>query len=634
MEVDGIPPPPGRLLSHVRRVWPASECKMERARWFIGDEQNEVVDFSPQRGGYERIWAAGSVHLHNRREIDAQLEKRGIRPCATDLQRIAAGFESSGESWFLRLRGPFAAVIGDSEGNILIARDQVGVSPLYYLATTDEIYVSTDLRVLTELDGFDWSLDPLGLAHAVSGLWGDPEATVWRQIRRLPAGHFIRISGGRMRLSDYWMPAERIRFQNGGDFIEYAEGIGTLLYQAVDRNLGPGRTALDLSGGLDSSTVAGFAAGNAKRNGVRPLALTFDISDPRYTDRPFAEAVAAMHDLDLQLIPVGASGTGARDRARRWRDLPGNYLWDEVEHSRKLAVQAGACRYLTGHMGDVVFVGEGWAALMRHFYRPNPYYVLKHSYWGRRLPANLVEILRRHPWYAAAGDRLRPLGALSFLNPELRSAAGLDKRRVNPNPLHRNAGLVARARNLRTPQLQRVLELLHRLAIETGLAVGHPLADVDLVEYVLSIPPEYFVGVPANRRLHAAAADTVLPGKVVARPDKADFTWSALDAVESQNPDGLLARSVLAANDWIDRDQARAVLRRVRECERRKKNIGGEIWEIVGLVETEVFLQTAATRSGCFDSRGARKRSDGGLTIDCIEKRVDNGVQPISAGGK
>lgn len=608
---------------------------MERSRWFIGDGQNEVVDFSLQRSGGERTWAAGSVHLHNRREIDAQLEQRRIRPCATDLERLAAGFEASGESWFLRLRGPFAVVIGDSQGNILIVRDQVGVCPLYYLATTEAIYVSTDLRVLTELDGFDWSLDPLGLAHAVSALWGDPEATVWRQIRRLPAGHLMRISGGRMRLCDYWTPAERISFQTGGDFKEYAQGIEARLAQAVERNLGPGRTALDLSGGLDSSTIAGFVAGNAKRNGVRPLALTFDISDPRYTDRPFAETVAAMHDLDWQLIPVGASGTGARDRALRWRDLPGNYLWDEVELSRKLAAQAGACRYLTGHLGDVVFVGEGWAALMRHFYRPNLYYVFKHSHGGRRLPANLKEILRRHPWYAAAGDRLRPLDALSFLNPELRSAAGLDKRRVNPNPFHRNAALVARARNLRTPQLQRVLELLHRLAIETGLAVGHPLADVDLVEYVLSIPPEYFVGVPANRRLHAAAAETVLPGEVAARSDKADFTWSALDAVESQDPDGLLDRSVLAANGWIDRDRARAVLRRVRECEHRKEKSGGEVWEIIGLVETEVFLQTTANRSDSFASRGGRKWGDDGVIVDCIGERVDNCIneQPNPAEG-
>lgn len=585
--------PPDRLRSHVRKLWTDSTEHCLPSCWALGCTETEL-SLNIERPGTagKPCWAAGWADLHNRDELDQRLGKLGARPCSGDLERIVSGFLIEGERWLLQLRGPFALAVREQDDRIVLIRDQIGLCPLYYLATAQAIHFSSDLRALTELDVFDGTLDAVGLAHAVSGLWGDPGATAWRQIRRLPGGHRLQASSHGVRLEDYWQPARRIRYQSGNTFSDYARKTRALLHQAVKRNLGPGRTALELSGGFDSSTVAGFVAKNLADGEPRPLALTFDFEDSRYTDVPYARSVARMHDLDWRPVAVGASQSGAAERAERWKDLPGNYLWDEGERMSAMAKEAEAVRYLTGQFGDAVFVGMGWATLARYLRAFNVHYVLKHSHWGRRLPANLLDLLRRHPWSTAAADQLRPPTRCSFLHPDLRAKSQFDRRPRRPNPFDPDAGLQVRASNIRMPQFQRVIELHHRLAVEAQLAVGHPLADVDLVEFALSVPPEYLVGQPANRSLHAAAAAPALPREVAQRSGKADLTWTALDAVESQNPDRLIERSVLADYGWIDRGLAGDLLTRVREKERRRQPIGWDLWELIGLVETEVFLQS------------------------------------------
>jgi len=587
-----LAPPPERLRFYVQTAW--TDCRETRRQscWALGCAGNDFNLEGERAGATARsCWAAGWADLHNRGELDQRLNKLGPPPASSDLERIIVGYLIEGDEWLLQLRGPFALAIRDADNRIVLIRDQIGLCPLYYLATTQTIHFSSDLRALTELDAFGGKLDAIGLAHAVSGLWGDPSATAWRQIRRLPGGHKLRATSDGVRLQDYWQPGRRIRYQCGHTFADYARQAEALLNQALRRNLGPGRTALELSGGFDSATVAGFAAKNLASRQQRPLALTFDVDDPRYTDLPFAKTVAQMHGLDWQLVAVGASKSGASARATRWNDLPGNYLWDEAERMSAMANSAGAVRYLTGQFGDAVFVGMGWAALARYLRKFNVYHVLKHSYWGRRLPANFLELTRRHPWYAATMDRLRPSARCSFLNPDLRAETQLDQRLRQPSPLGRDAALQVREGNIRMPQFQRGVELHHRLAVEAKRAVGHPLADVDLVEFSLSVPPEYLVGQPANRRLQAAAAASVLPADVAKRSDKSDFTWSALDAIESQNPDALIERSVMAEHGWVDRDIAHGLLMKIRELERQRRPIGWELWELIGLVEAEVFLQ-------------------------------------------
>jgi asparagine synthase (glutamine-hydrolysing) len=585
-----VDPAPG-LLFLLRQQDSAISVFSQAGGWFAGPRDY----FLDQRlqPNVTVGWAAGVANLHNRDEIDRILENTGPSPPGSDVERITRGYEAFGEDWFLQLRGPFSVLLCCKSGKVVVVRDQMGLSPVYYLSNSSGFYVSTDLRLLTELDCFERTPDPIGLTHVASGFWGNAETTVWRDVRRLPGGHCLAIRGDGVEVTDYWAPDKRLVIQRAAPMEYFAREIASRLRVAVDRCTGAGRVAMELSGGMDSSTIAGFVAQSGKQIGGPPIAVTWDIDDPRCDERHFARAVVDLHNLEWQLMSAHSTRQAAIDRSRRWQDAPGGYSCDQVERAQRLSRQLGATHYLTGNFGDSLFAGENWAGFMEYIYRMDPYNLLKYSHWGRRLIPNIRDLLKAHPTYLGYANRFRPLVDEGILARDLRAAAGLDRRPITVNPFDRQAPLQSRVRLLRQPQLQRVVELYCRFSSESGLIPGHPLADVDLVEYVLTVPPAYFMGRPANRVLQAEAAGPLLPDEVAHRADKADGTPYAISAILAQAPEALIKNSVMADNGWIDSDRAISALHQVLRLEADQQPVGKALWEIVGLVEAEIFLQNA-----------------------------------------
>ena len=157
------------------------------------------------------------------------------------------------------LRGMFAyAVWDEAEQELLCVRDRFGIKPFYYAQVGDVLYFASEPKALlpflpaieTDLEGLK---DYLAFQFCLAG------KTLFKGVRELLPGHFLRVRGGIAQPSRYWEVYYDLDFDHTAKY--YEERIESLLAESVDLHLRSDvPVAAYLSGGLDSSTVASLAS--------------------------------------------------------------------------------------------------------------------------------------------------------------------------------------------------------------------------------------------------------------------------------------------------------------------------------------------------------------------------------------
>src|SRR5262249_24108620 len=184
----------------------------------------------------------------------------------------------------------------------IVARDPLGLHPLFYTETGSSVAFAATPKVLLELPGVSRSLNCAALADHLCHRWPDPQETFFSAVRRVLPGCKVIITNGRIRLERYWQPAPPDR---PIDWLNENEAgqFGTLFARSVDRCVGTQNAGIFLSGGLDSISVAAFAADRARRNGGDlPKALSLRFPDPECDERDRQVAIAQSLGLPQHLI--------------------------------------------------------------------------------------------------------------------------------------------------------------------------------------------------------------------------------------------------------------------------------------------------------------------------------------------
>lgn len=281
------------------------------------------------------------------------------RACApeTSADVVLQAYRRWGPRSFERLRGVFAVLVRDGD-TLFALRDPMGVHPLFHCDTGRERLFSPYLDELVRHPQVSRDLDRVVLASRLCDQWTDAEGTCYAQVKRVPPGHVLRISGTSTSLCRYWDPAPR-----GApvDWIEEdaAEQFSRAMDQAIGRCLGLGSAGIFLSGGIDSVSVAALAVDICRRhNHPAPLALSMVYPHPDCNE----EAVQSRTARDLQipqvLTPfdeaVGPRGSieSALAAAREWPwPLLGH--WTPAFGSLGVEGARRGCRViLTGGGGD------------------------------------------------------------------------------------------------------------------------------------------------------------------------------------------------------------------------------------------------------------------------------------------
>ncbi len=319
----------------------------------------------------DRLWLLADVRLDGRKELKHRLEAKNcvFQEEPTDERLILAAWHAWGEECLDFLRGDFCFAVWDSVSRTLsCVRDPMGARPFYYAQAGRSFIFSNTLAVVRlSLDVSD-TLDPRAVGDFLLEAWcPDPDRTIFRDIRRLPAGHVLSFAGGELRIRKYaQLPIEEpVRWKKPQECVE---AFRELLEHAVRDRLPMDSTAILLSGGLDSSAVAAHASDIARRENTGCALRAFTVDYRPLFDDPEGRAASrtAKHlRIPIELHPGGSSVPYARSEDPELRT-------PEPCHEPFLALQADQLRQIAAHTrvalsgdgGDSILTGQAWPYLL------------------------------------------------------------------------------------------------------------------------------------------------------------------------------------------------------------------------------------------------------------------------------
>lgn len=259
----------------------------------LGHARLSIIDLSsgtqPLSNEDQTLWIVFNGEIFNYIELHKELVKRGHRFSTTsDTEVILHLYEEKGPACLDEMNGQFAFAIWDSAKNeLFLARDRVGIRPVYYTRTQDRFYFASEIKAIFANGEIPREIDPAALDQVFQFWTTLPGRTPFRNIHELPPGHYLKITGGRIDIRKYWeipfTPADSIPEQNTGELIEEIREIlldATRIRMRADVPVG-----CYLSGGLDSSGLASLIVQNFNRNvntfGIRFEDEAFDEGEPQ-----------------------------------------------------------------------------------------------------------------------------------------------------------------------------------------------------------------------------------------------------------------------------------------------------------------------------------------------------------------
>jgi asparagine synthase (glutamine-hydrolysing) len=464
-------------------------------------------------------------------------------------QRLHAAWLVRGDQLLDELTGPFAAVLWDAERRRgLVALDPLGLRPVFIVTRGSGIVFGTELeplfRILASRPAPDEAIVARWLAY--DNELG--ERTLYEGVTRLRGGSRIVLADTRAQLRR----VEWLRYEPplDGSPEDVAAELGACLDGAVARAVGGrGQAAVTLSGGLDSSAVAGLAV----RAGRPPHAYSMVFPQHASIDEEALVAhLVAAWSLPWTRLRVRGGGAlaGSLQYLRRWGSPD---LSVTSSFSGPLLRRAGANGtdvVLDGEGGDELFITRYYAIsdalargdLRRAWQLVSAFPVIGTDP-GRRLRLGLlgrwgVRGLLPGRLVAQREDRL------DLLRAPLRRAIRSTRRPEQWRLLDGPRGWAFAAEIFRSwCEGRGVAEHLARQARTAGIRERHPLLDVDLIRFVLRFPSHFTFSSTATRPLLRMAMEGLVPDEVRLRSSKSYFTELAATALEG--PDGVVSRELL-----------------------------------------------------------------------------------------
>lgn len=256
----------------------------------------------------------GTVHvvqngeIYNFRELRSDLERRGhrFRTDHSDTEVLVHLYEEHGPRFAERLRGMFALAVWDApRRRVIVARDRFGIKPLYWRAKGGTVSFASELKALVRQPGFSRDVDMDAVEAYLTLNWIPTPLTIYREARKLPAGHFVEIDveAGTHRVERYARPAPARREDlRDGSFDELAAELRDRLRDSVRAHMiADVPVGVLLSGGVDSATIAALASGEVTGK-LRTFSIGFKEASFNELDR--ARLVAQRYDSDHHELVV------------------------------------------------------------------------------------------------------------------------------------------------------------------------------------------------------------------------------------------------------------------------------------------------------------------------------------------
>ncbi len=452
---------------------------------------------------------------------------------SSDTEVIVHLYEELGKNCVHRLRGMFAFALWDGKaGTLFIARDRLGIKPLYYVETHGGLAFASELKSLLRLPRFRREVDAAALAAYLQlGYVPDP-LSILRGVFKLPPGHWLdRRRDGSMEVKSYWDPApffERGTEEGSEDAV--LEQLRWRLAEAVKLHLvSDVPLGAFLSGGIDSSTVVALMASEV---GGRVKTFSIGFQEKEFNELPYARAVAQRFGTEHHELVVPPESVDLIERITGYFDEP---------FADASAIPTYLVSMLTSGHVKVVLSGDGGDELFAGYDR----YVVDY----RRRHGDVISRLGMSGLFRSVSGAL-PEGARGkkyLFNISLPRM----ERYINSISHHQPGGLeqllsrdvvaelhdadpqvfaphIARAGALDFPSRLQYLDMktylpgdiltkVDRMSMAHSIEARVPLLDHELVEYVATLPSHYKLREGATKYLFKRAIQGLVPPEILAR---------------------------------------------------------------------------------------------------------------------
>lgn len=482
------------------------------------------------------VWVVLNGEIYNYRQLREDLKARGHRLITTsDTEVIVHLFEEFGKDCVQHLRGMFAFAIWDArERNLILARDRMGIKPLYYVKTAEGLIFASEVKALLAHPDVSRDVDPEGLAEYFTHLCVPGELSIFTAIRKLPPAHVLQYRQGQLRLERYWRVQPSPDHQRTEN--EWVEHLRARLREAVNMHtIADVPVGAFLSGGLDSGSMVALMA-QATSKPVRTFTVGFATHAGRFDERGPARAVAGRYGTAHHECLLEADVTDILPQVVRAFDepfadssaIPNWLICRETARHVKVA--------LSGLGGDELFggyeryVGLGLGEQYRQLSRPMRLAISKlircflnsngRGYFADRLKrfvaAADMPAIERYRSFTATFDNVEEI-----LHPDLTARLRYRTTRydqvVSDLVIHHtlDIGLYSDL-NLYLPD--DLLTLTDRMSMAHSLEVRVPFLDHELVEFAAQLPVSFKVRGLQKKVLFRRAIAPLLPRRHLWRP--------------------------------------------------------------------------------------------------------------------
>jgi asparagine synthase (glutamine-hydrolysing) len=518
----------------------------------LGHRRLAILDLSeaghqPMRSPDGAVWITYNGEIYNHRELRAELEAKGhVYRSRTDTETIIHLYEEEGIDCVKRLHGMFAFAIWDTrKQQLFLARDRLGVKPLYWSQPPGGFVFGSEIKALLEHPAITADLDEEAFFHYLTFIDTPAPMTMFKGIRKLgPGERMVVRKDGSMTTDVFWSPfSEAVeRDMAAMSEPEMEERLVELLRASVDkRMMSDVPFGVFLSGGVDSSTNVALMS-ELTDQPVRTFSVAFEKYE-RYNELPYARRIAQQYGTDHHEVVIDSHDLESfLPELVHHQDEPlADWVCVPLRYVSKLARDNGTIVVMIGEGSDEIFHGyqkyidavrtreRVWEPLQRV---PRPMLAA-----ASRAATGASRMAGRGGWHAqllddAARGR-QPFwgGAICWQGAQKDDV--LTNGRAHPDSYEYVERMWREADRLHPGGAdlyqkmtymelkQRMAELLltrvDKMTMSTSVEARVPFLDHELVEFAMALPPNMKVRDGVGKYILKRAAERWLPKDMVYR---------------------------------------------------------------------------------------------------------------------
>ena len=469
-----------------------------------GGQQPMALEWAGER--YVLIY---NGELYNTAELRRGLISRGHTFHGhSDTEVVLHAYAQYGDRCLEKLNGIFAfAVWEENHRRLFLARDRIGVKPLFYLEHENGLLFASEMKTILTFPTVKARLDETGIAQLLLlGPGRLPGSGVFQGIHEIEPGWFAYYQNGKMTKNQYWKLRDREHRENFSDTVEQ---VRYLVFDAIARQMvSDVPIGTFLSGGLDSSIITAICAEQEQKEGKRLKTFSVDYLN----NEKYFRASKFQPNSDSMYIGIMEN---AFDTEHHWTVLPPETLCDALE-------EATIARDLPG-MADVDFSLLAFCGDIRQQVRVALSGECADEIFGGYPWYRDPEVREREgfPWAQNTQQRISLLQSTAALNAEEFIRDAYERTRRESDILPGTPALEKRMKEMVNLNfrwfMQTLLDRKDRMSMYHGLEVRVPFCDYRIAEYLYGVPWEFKDYQGKEKGLLREAVKGLLPEKVLYR---------------------------------------------------------------------------------------------------------------------